>query len=632
MLQRLLISLLLVCDTFVFMLSIILALLLRFDGTVEPKYFDALRRFMPLVLLIGLGNFYIFRMYRRLWQYASLHELLSIVKAVTVSSLLVFIAGQLLEVHLPKSIYLISWFFNLVFVGASRLVLRLYYYFRSQNTKVSQNILIIGAGDAGAIIAREILHRYYDTKKIIGFLDDDPDKRNRMLYGVKVIGAICDLSEIVSKNEVSEIIIAMPSVHKAKLREIVNQCQGVNCKVKIIPGVYEMIDGKVTFQQLRNVDLEDLLGRQSVQLDLQAIANYLQGKRVLVTGAGGSIGSELCRQIARMSPSILILLGKGENSIYEIDRELRMKYPKLAIEPVIADVRDKQRIDEIFQFYRPEAVFHAAAHKHVPLMERQPVEAVKNNIFGTKTVAEVAKHYKTETFIMISTDKAVNPTSVMGATKRVAELIVQSLNGTGTTKFAAVRFGNVLGSRGSVIPLFKKQIASGGPITVTHPDMKRYFMTIPEASQLVLQAGALAKGGEVFVLDMGEPVMIVDMAKDLIRLSGLEPEKDIAIQFTGLRPGEKLFEELLTAEEGTTATKCEKIYQANLRQVDRRKLEKVLIQLQSLEQSNEIIDLLGEVIPSYKMGRTKAVVANGNIELLKIKESDTKILPAKAMS
>ena len=546
--------------------------------------------------------------YNRLWRYASIRELLSIIGAVTLSSLLLMIYTYVADVNLPRSIYLLSWLLTVIFIGGSRLGIRILSYILHQvksNNDPFTHVLIIGAGDAGAMIAREINQRYHDTKKIIGFIDDSDYKNNQKLFGAKVLGKRCDIARVVAEYDVTEIIIAMPSVEGAILRQIVHECKATKCSVKTLPGMYEIIDGKVSVQQLRNIDLEDLLRREPVKLDLEEISSYLAGKRVLVTGAGGSIGSELCRQIAKISPKTITLLGKGENSIYEIDRELREKYPNLAIEPIIADVRDKLRIDSIFKRLKPQVVFHAGAHKHVPLMESQPSEAVRNNIFGTKTVAEAADRTGAEIFVMISTDKAVNPTSVMGATKRIAELIIQNMSKVSKTKFVAVRFGNVLGSRGSVIPLFKKQIAQGGPITITHPDMKRYFMTIPEASQLVMQAGALAKGGEVFVLDMGEPVKIVDMASDLIELSGLVPDKDIKIEFSGLRPGEKLFEELLTAEEGTTSTKHQKIFVANLKEVDERKLYLGLSELQNEDRTEQIIKIMTKLVPTYESARVQ---------------------------
>ncbi|WP_240489181.1 polysaccharide biosynthesis protein [Cohnella thermotolerans] len=412
--------------------------------------------------------------------------------------------------------------------------------------------LIYGAGDCGILVARELLSPTMNDRKLIGFIDDDPHKHKLTAYNLPVLGDRKAIASIVSEFEVKEIIIAIPSAPKTVTSEIINLCISTGAKVRIIPGISDMLNGRISFSTIRDVDVEDLLGRDQVKTDLVGIAEYVQDKVVLVTGAGGSIGSELCRQIAPFQPSKLLLLGHGENSIYNIEMELKSTHPHLHIEPIIADIQDRARIETIFALHRPRVVFHAAAHKHVPLMEKNPSEAVKNNVFGTQNVADCSDQYGVERFVLISSDKAVNPTSVMGATKRIAEMYVQSLNARSNTKFASVRFGNVLGSRGSVIPLFKKQIAKGGPITVTHPDMVRYFMTIPEAVQLVIQAGAMSKGGEIFILDMGEPVRILKLAEDLIRLSGYEPYEDIDIEFTGIRNGEKLFEELLTAEEGAT--------------------------------------------------------------------------------
>lgn len=577
-----------------------MALFIRFDGNVGAQYYTQLLSYLPIIITVRLITFYFFRLYHRLWRYASIHEMLVVIAAVTVSSAVLFGYIQFVGTKVPRSVEFLSWFFNIAFIGGSRMGVRILrcLMHRNQNQQLI-NVLIVGAGDAGATIAREIKNRYYETKRLVGFIDDSEYKSDLTLFGARVLGTCEDVAEVVAKYDVHEIIIAMPSVNGSILRNIIHACQATKCAVKILPGIYELIDGKVTVQQLRNVDLEDLLRRDPIKLDLTKIAGYLAGKRVLVTGAGGSIGSELCRQIAKIKPTSLTLLGKGENSIYEIDRELREKYPDLAISPVIADVRDNERINDIFNKIKPQVIFHAAAHKHVPLMEAQPAEAVRNNIFGTKTVAEAADRVSAEIFIMISTDKAVNPTSVMGATKRVAELIIQHMNDISSTKFAAVRFGNVLGSRGSVVPLFKKQIAKGGPITITHPDMKRYFMTIPEACQLVLQAGSMANGGEVFVLDMGEPVKIMDMASDLIELSGLIPDKDIKLKFTGLRPGEKLFEELLTAEEGTASTKHEKIYQANLKKVNGEKLEQHLNALHGEVEAKCVRQILSNLVPTY---------------------------------
>ncbi len=576
-----------------------IALVIRFEGEVNSRYYEDVLHYLPEIVFIKLVVFYLFGLYHRLWRYASIRELSAILGAATVGSVLLSVYMYAAGSILPRSISVLAWILVIALVGASRLFIRGVYTWRQKQMGYSDKVLIVGAGDAGAMIAREIQQRYYDTKKITGFIDDDPNKRNLMMFGVKVLGNRQDIQRVVNRYGITEIIIAIPSVNGGMLREIVRQCKQTQCEVKTIPGIYELIDGQVTVQQLRKINLEDLLRRDAVQLDVEKIAGYLKGKRVLVTGAGGSIGAELCRQIAKLSPRVLILLGKGENSIYEIHYELKEKYQELAVEPIIADVRDQERIDSIFAEVQPQVIFHAAAHKHVPLMEAQPMEVVRNNIFGTKTVAEAADRAGTEVFVMISTDKAVNPTSVMGASKRVAELIIQNISRKSATKFVAVRFGNVLGSRGSVIPLFKKQIAKGGPITITHPDMQRYFMTIPEAAQLVLQAGSQANGGEVFVLDMGKPVKIFDMACDLIELSGLVPQQDIKIEITGLRPGEKLFEELLTAEEGTTATMHEKIFVANLKMVDEKKLRQGLRILQRAVSSKVVIEGLVQLVPNY---------------------------------
>jgi FlaA1/EpsC-like NDP-sugar epimerase len=598
-------------DCLIVTLASFLALFIRLEGTMVSSYYAVMWQYLPVIVIVRLTSFYLFGLYNRLWRYASISELLSIIGAVTVSTLFITVVVYLSGAPMPRSIHVISWLLNILLIGASRMLLRILYLLRQSNLKENSrktktNVLIIGAGDAGAIIAREMLHsRYCTDKYLVGFIDDSLEKKDQRIFGVKVLGTSKEIYSIVNKYNIQEIIIAMPSVAGSTIKEIIQECKSTGCKVKTLPGLYEMIDGKVTVQQLRNVDITDLLRREPVKLDLDEIAGYLSGKRVLVTGAGGSIGSELCRQIAKMSPASLALVGKGENSIYEIDCELRSTYADLATKPIIADVRDADRINTIFAECRPQVVFHAAAHKHVPLMEEQPVEAVKNNIFGTKVVAEAADRVDAGLFVMISTDKAVNPTSVMGATKRVAELIIQHMNRISSTKFMAVRFGNVLGSRGSVVPLFKKQIAQGGPITITHPKMQRYFMTIPEAVQLVLQAGAIANGGEVFVLDMGKPVKIMDMACDLIELSGLKPHTDIKIEFTGLRPGEKLFEELLTAEEGTRASRYEKIFVANLREFEEKILQRGLFTLQNMENKAKIIEALGELVPAYKIAREK---------------------------
>lgn len=590
---------LMIVDLLIVIMVSYLAYFVRFEGKLDSSYFQMLLPNLPVFIVIRLATFYLFGLYHRLWRYASISELLAIVGAVSISSLLIVFYMLTISDDLPRSIYIITWFLNILFIGASRLGVRVIAHLRQVPENGQTRVLVFGAGDAGAFIAREIQNNQYQTKKMIGFIDDDDFKQNKILSGFKVLGNREQLSQIVEKYQIDEIDIAIPSADANLLRQIILDCRKTGCRVKIVPSLDVLVNGKPIVEQLRGVNLEDLLGRPPVKLNTPQLANYLHGKKVLVTGAGGSIGSELCRQIVRFGPDSLYLLGKGENSIYEIDQELRMKLPDLHIVPIIADIRDKQRIDEIFACYGPEVVFHAAAHKHVPLMELQPAEAVKNNIFGTKNVAEAAKKYSTQVMIMISTDKAVNPTSVMGATKRVAEQIIQSMSKKSPTIFAAVRFGNVLGSRGSVVPLFKRQIEAGGPVTVTNPEMKRYFMTIPEAVQLVLQAGSMAKGGEVFVLDMGEPVKIYDLACTLIEQSGLRPHQDIEIKFTGMRPGEKLYEEILTAEEGTTATEHEQIYVANLQTVDDKLLNYGLIMLQQTYAEKTVRQLLYQLIPAF---------------------------------
>lgn len=606
--QYLVIALLVGADIVTVSLSPFLALWLRFDGMIDPKWLDTVENLLPLIVGVRIGVFYLFRLYHRMWRYASINELVIVCAAVSGSSILIYGVGVVIGVVLPRSVWILSWILNIVFVGVSRLILRVYYYWRAKfSSERRDKVLIVGAGDAGAMIARELLQRYQTTKELVGFVDDDPGKRYQMMFGVKILGHRYDLPLLAQQHNIDEVIIAIPSAGGAVLREIAGICKTLGCSVKTVPGIYELIDGKVTISQLRNIDLEDLLRREQIRLNDDNVRSFVAGKTILVTGAGGSIGSELCRQIAKQAPARLVLLGKGENSIYEIHQELSGKFPALPLTPVIADVRDGVRIHEIFDRYRPQLVFHAAAHKHVPLMELQPSEAVQNNVFGTRTVAEAAGQFGAEAFIMISTDKAVNPTSVMGATKRIAELFIQHMNCThAKTRFSAVRFGNVLGSRGSVIPLFRRQIAAGGPVTVTDPEMRRYFMTIPEAVQLVLQAGVLARGGEVFVLDMGEPVRILDMAKDLIELSGLRPNEDIAIQFTGLRPGEKLFEELLTAEEGTTSTSHAKIFRANLRQVDGILLEQKLVTLRKMRDEEAIRNMIRDMVPTYHQTQAKS--------------------------
>lgn len=595
-------------------IAFISAVYLRFDMTLPEPYLATtigqLPAFIGIVVLCAIA----FRLYMRMWKYAGSSELLAVGATVLVSMLGCYgFSTFVTKTMVPRSMYIIAGMVLLILMGGTRLSLRVYSYLTSKPRFMAmfkkyeplnlKKVLVVGAGDAGAVIVKEIERYHSGNRTVIGLIDDDNKKQGTQMLGVKVLGDRFAIKESVVKYGVEEIIVAMPSVKGEQLRQILEICKRTQCRLQILPGIYELVDGVVSVSQLRNVEIADLLGRKSVVMDTTAVKSYIAGKIVLVTGAGGSIGSEICRQVAKMGPAELLLLGKGENSIYEITQELNADYPQIKKHPIIADVRDRKRIAEIMETYKPQLVFHAAAHKHVPLMEYQPIEAVKNNVLGTRVVAEEAAAHKAEAFVMISTDKAVNPTSVMGCTKRVAEMFVQSMNGTCDTRYVAVRFGNVLGSRGSVIPLFKKQIAKGGPVTVTHPDMKRYFMTIPEASQLVLQAGTMAKGGEVFVLDMGEPVKISDLAKDLITLSGLTPDKDIEIKYTGLRPGEKLFEELLSAEDGTDTTKHEKIFTARIKHIDKAKLEQDIDEILQLEEAEDVVAKLQQIVPVYTPNR-----------------------------
>lgn len=592
-------------DAAVFVIVPFLALLLRLDGDTSSAYFNILLKVVLIGVIIKLAVFSFYGIYNRIWRYATIKDMFAIIGACTIGGVIVALLGLCLDVKLPRSIYIISYILDVGMICFSRLVVRMLLLMNQRDGDVLENsLVIIGAGDAGAMIAREMIQRG-ESKKLVGFLDDDSTKVGKKILGYTVLGVSDDIAEIAAQNELREIVIAMPSVKGSIIRDIADKCKQTGCKVKVLPGIYELIDGKVSMQQLRNIDIEDLLRRDSIKLDMQAISDYIEGKTVLVTGAGGSIGSELCRQISKARPEKLLLLGRGENSIYEIHQELIERFGPDMYIPIIADIRDEDRLETVFSRYKPQLVFHAAAHKHVPLMEAQPEEAVKNNIFGTRNVALAADRHCAEAFVMISTDKAVNPTSVMGATKRIAELVIQDINKRSKTMYAIVRFGNVLGSRGSVVPLFKKQIAKGGPITITDPEMVRYFMTIPEAAQLVLQAGTFSKGGEVFLLDMGEPVKILDMARDLVSLHGLVPDKDIKFVFTGLRPGEKLYEELLTAEEGTQKTTHDRIFQAPIVEEVTEETMKLINGLQSEKDTKAILLIIKALIPTFNSKRLK---------------------------
>lgn len=599
-------SWLVLLDAAILAVAPLLALSLRFDGLVPEGFWQPVLACLPAAVALQLAVFYGFGIYRRLWQFAGFDELAALVGAVAVSEGLLLAWALALDIVEPRSAYLVQALLVAAGVGASRLAVRVRYQRHQQSGRKLRRVLIIGAGRLGVALVKEVRAYAGSARRVVGFLHDDAACWGKILNGVPVLGGRGLLPELVRQNQVDEIIIATACCDKAWLRSNLRLCREAKCAVKIIPSFREMLSGEVSLRKLREINLEDLLGRASSPLDTEALRGCLEGRTVLVTGAGGSIGSEICRQVAKLAPRRMILLGKSENNIYEIEQELRWSYPALPLEAVIADIRNARRIGEVFERYRPQVVLHAAAHKHVPLMEAQPVEAVTVNIFGTRTVATAALRSGVERFVMVSTDKAINPTSVMGATKRAAEMLICNLNGKGKTKFSAVRFGNVLGSRGSVVPLFRKQIFKGGPITVTHPEMKRYFMTISEAAQLVLQAGASARGGEVFVLDMGQPIKIVDLACALIELSGLRPHEDIKIEYSGLRPGEKLYEELLYDDEGHTATKHEKIFQARLQPEDEAKIEALLQRLQTEEDGESIRELLVELVPTYARPQAEA--------------------------
>ena len=549
--NRLKILLLFVLDSIIVLGSVFLSFRLVTEGLIRNIHA------LTVTALLSLAAYYVFsyflNLYWRDWEYASVYEVITVVKCVSAAVIVSTIAGIVwFKTLVTWQFVVVLWLLLVCAVGGVRLSMRIFreYFVDSVVMENAKPTLIVGAGAAGTLLVRQMLMHPKMRMMPVAFVDDDPEKQRKDIYGVRILGTTKDIEKIVQQMGITKVVIAMPSLPNKKLNEVYDVARKTGAECVILPNIDEVMSGNLHVQQLRNVEIEDLLGRDPVELDQTLIEKQLRGKRILVTGAGGSIGSEISRQVSSFRPKELIILGHGENSIYQLNMELLGKYAEhFRITPVIADVQDRKRIFEVMEKYRPDVVYHAAAHKHVPLMEINPREAVKNNILGTRNVAEAANHAKVKTFVMISTDKAVNPPNIMGATKRLCEMIVQDMaTKSDSTKYVAVRFGNVLGSRGSVIPLFKKQIAKGGPITVTHPDIVRYFMTIPEAAQLVIQAGSLARGGEIFVLDMGKPVRIVDLAKNLIRLSGYS-EDDIEIKFTGLRPGEKMYEELLNEGE-----------------------------------------------------------------------------------
>lgn len=597
---------LILLDAILINMASFLGLIIRFDfriSQVPTNYAEAVLSYTLINTLVTIIIFALFRLYNSLWKYAGIDELTNILFAcVSAGAIQLILMHFVFRIHVPRSFYPSSTLFLIFFISMGRFFYR---YIRRLSRRnfgaVKERIMIIGAGEAGSSIIREISGSVYVNGSVICAIDDNKDKMGSYIQGIKVVGDRNNILEAVEKYEITSIIVAMPSASKRAIREILEICKQTNCLLKLLPGMYQLINEEVSVTELRDVEIDDLLGREPVKIDLEEVMNYVSGKVVLVTGGGGSIGSELCRQLAGHKPKQLIILDIYENNAYSIEQELKSTHPDLNLTVLIASVRNTKRIHKIMEQYHPDIIYHAAAHKHVPLMENSPNEAIKNNVGGTYKMAMAAHLFGVKKFILISSDKAVNPTNVMGASKRICELIIQAFHKKSKTEFVAVRFGNVLGSNGSVIPLFKEQIQRGGPVTVTHPDIIRYFMTIPEAVSLVLQAGAYAKGGEIFILDMGEPIKIADLAKNLIRLSGYEPDRDIEIEYTGLRPGEKLFEELLMEEEGLSSTSNKLIFIGKQIDIDEEEfLEKVLeLDKAAKEEVDDIRERIMELVPTY---------------------------------
>lgn len=603
----------LLIDAVLINLTYILSLIIRFEEAIYSNqfilYFTRYKEQFIYITLIKLIIFAFFKMYRSIWRYASVEELVNIVLAAIVSNLAILSYTHLIGSNLPISVYIIATLFDMMFIGGARFCLRVVklYMDKFNQDKNKKRIMIIGAGEAGVLVIKEYKNHPQLNSKPVALIDDDEYKQGRVIMGVPVVGKRDDILAQVERLKIDEIILAMPSASKKDISSIVDICKKTKAKLKILPGVYELIDGKVTIKNIRDVQIEDLLGREEIKTDINAISSYIKDKVILVTGGGGSIGSELCRQIANIKPRKLVIIEIYENSAYDIENELLRRNKDLNLKIYIASIVDRDIMFDLFNIERPDVVFHAAAHKHVPLMEDSPKESIKNNVFGTLNLVHAADKYGVKKFVMISTDKAVNPTNIMGASKRICEMIIQSVNPVSKTDFVAVRFGNVLGSNGSVIPLFKKQIEEGGPVTVTHKDVIRYFMTIPEAVSLVIQAGAIVKGGEIFVLDMGKPVKILDLAEDLIRLSGFEPYKDIQIEIIGLRPGEKLYEELFFEEENVTSTMHDKIFVAKPTFTDYKLLMKSLEEAKRIIKEGTDEDLkvyIQSIVPNYTIQRT----------------------------
>lgn len=609
-------SILLLCDLIIIVATGLLSLAIRFDFRLKSDFIDYSNVFLNHIVIYALVFilcFSLFGLYRSLWRYASISEMVSVILSALLGNTIMFVIFTLLPSNLPRSFYIINSFLMIAGLGGLRFSYRIIRRFKSDgfgmvkrqfSGREGKRILIVGAGEAGVMTARELIGAPDLNKVPVGFLDDDINKLGKRISGIPILGDLASAESVVADMEIDEIVVAMPSVSNKKRSEILESLKGLGTELRTLPGIYEIIDGKVNVSQIRSVEIEDLLGREPIELDNPRIEEDIKGRTVLVTGGGGSIGSELCRQIAEFSPKTLIIFDIYENNAYDIQLELVKEYgDSLNLVVLIGSVRDIKRLEDVFDEHRPDLVFHAAAHKHVPLMQNSPYEAIKNNTVGTLNVAELSGVFGVDRFVLISTDKAVNPTNIMGASKRLAELVVQSLDSKyKDTEFVAVRFGNVLGSNGSVIPIFKSQVEKGGPITVTHPDIIRYFMTIPEAVALVLQAGSMASGGEIFILDMGAPVKIVDLAEDLIRLSGFEPYRDIDIEFTGLRPGEKLYEELLLDEEGIVNTVHDKIFIGRPLDIDIESVEELFQELLHFVEVRDLDGLESSIkkfIPKY---------------------------------
>lgn len=606
----------LIIDIIIFILAYFAAFILRFEGIPNPNNSKQLLILFPFIALARFICFYVFSIYSIVWRYISIGDVILIVKASLPITVLLFVGRIFLPLRLflfrlPLSIIALEFLLVLLGTLSVRAIRRLFFelsererFENKETTSKKKKAILIGAGNAGNMVIKELKQRADLGIDVLGFIDDDPRKINTTIQGIKVIGNTSQIPEIVRKQKIEEAIITIANASSKDIRRIVDVCEGTKIKVKIVPGLFEMLDDKVKITKLREINIDDLLGRSIISFEnyLPEVTAHYQNKRILVTGAGGSIGSELCRQLASVGPKKLILLDKDENSVYEIDNEIQTNFPALKVNSLIADIRNYERLQYIFEKYQPEVIFHAAAHKHVPLMEYNVAEAILNNVSGTRNVAMLADQFKIKNFIFISTDKAVNPKSVMGATKKIGEIIIQEIAARSDAKCSCVRFGNVLGSRGSVVPLFQKQIAKGGPITITHPDMRRYFMSISEAVQLIIRVGTIGNNGEIFVLDMGEPIKIRELARDLIKLSGYA-EDDFEIRYIGIRPGEKLFEEILVNEEKTKATNFKKIFIAPPIEIDRPNFSKNLSALsKAAQECNEkrIIELLKDMGIGYQ--------------------------------